>query len=90
MRDFRIEAPVNHIIDEGSYLSVVAELPGVEEEKIRINLENNMLTLQWMDSTMKSQKKEILLPCKVRLGNKKFQDGILEVTLEKINTYNRK
>ncbi len=84
-RDFRPDPPIRHIVDEGNYFSVVADLPGVKEEKIRINLENDLLTLEWLDPKMKSWKREIPLPCRVSLGNKKFQNGTLELSLEKIN-----
>jgi HSP20 family protein len=83
-RDSPIEFPLKQIIDEGNYLSVVAELPGIMEEKIRINLENDTLTLMWLDQARTFQEKDFCLPCKVRLRNKKFQNGILEITLEKI------
>jgi HSP20 family protein len=83
-RDSPIESPFKQIVDEGNYLLVVAELPGIKEEKIRINLENDTLTLMWLDQARIFQEKDFCLPCKVRLRNKKFQNGILEITLEKI------
>ena len=84
-RNSSIESPFKQLVDEGMYLSVFAELPGIKEEKIRINLENDMLTLMWLDQARSFQEKDFCLPCKVRLRNKKFQNGILEITLEKTN-----
>jgi HSP20 family molecular chaperone IbpA len=78
------EPPVSRIIEDGTIYSVVAELHDIDEGKIRISLENNILTLAWHDGKMGHQEKEICLPCRMRLTNKKFKDGILEISLEKI------
>jgi HSP20 family protein len=83
--DLPFESPLKQIIDQGSYLTIVVELPGIREEKIRINLENNTLTLMWLDQMRTFHEKDFRLPCKARLRNKKFQNGRLEITLEKIN-----
>jgi HSP20 family molecular chaperone IbpA len=82
--NIRYEPPVRQIIDEGNYFQIIAEMPGINEEKIRISLENNILTLKWRDSANKHQEEEICFPCRMKLSKKKFQDGILEISLEKI------
>jgi HSP20 family molecular chaperone IbpA len=82
--NFPHEPLFGQIIDEGNYFSVLAELPEIDEGKIRISLENNILTLMWHDQEMRHYKKEICLPCRTRLCNKKFKDGILKISLEKI------
>ncbi|HTY15423.1 MAG TPA: Hsp20/alpha crystallin family protein [Methanoregulaceae archaeon] len=78
------EPPVSRIIDDGTFYSIVAELHDIDEGKIRISLENNILTLKWHDLDMGHHEKEICLPCRMRLINKKFQGGILKISLEKV------
>jgi HSP20 family molecular chaperone IbpA len=82
--NIRYEPPVRQIIDEGNHVMILAELPDIDERKIRISLENNILTLAWHDPTRRRQKREICLPCRMRFVRKRFQDGILEISLERI------
>ena len=60
-------------------IRVIAELPGVKEEDIRIKLEDSMLTVSTND-----HKKDIplYLPIKKIVG-KTYRNSILEVRLEK-------
>ena len=76
--------PVTRLIDEGKFLRILTELPGIAEEKIRIDLENSSTSITIVASdTMKQYKKVIVIPCEVRFRKKKFSDGVLELTLEK-------
>lgn len=74
--------PVTDLFDEGGYLRVIAELPGTSEEKIGVVLKKNMLIISASDRERDYQKK-ILLPCDAILSKKRYQNGILELTLEK-------
>jgi HSP20 family molecular chaperone IbpA len=74
--------PVTDIVDKGGYFYVVTELPGVTEEKIRVDLENFTLTIFASDNGRKYQK-AIVIPCEVRFGKKEFRDSVLRITLEK-------
>ncbi len=76
--------PVTTIVDEGKFLRILTELPGISEEKIKIDLENKstLVTIHAMN-TVKQYKKVITIPCEVRFSKKRFSDGILELTLEK-------
>jgi HSP20 family molecular chaperone IbpA len=76
--------PSTTIFDEGKFLRIVTELPGIAEEKIKIELENitTSVTISASD-TVKQYKKVISIPHEVRFCKKRFSDGILELTLEK-------
>jgi len=76
--------PVTTVIDDGKFLRILTELPGISEEKIKIDLENKStsVTIYAMD-TVKQYKKVISIPSEVRFNKKRFSDGVLELTLEK-------
>jgi HSP20 family protein len=74
--------PVTDLFDEGDYLRIIAELPGMTEDKILILVENTTLILSASDK-VRNYRKEILLPCGVLVGKKRYVNGILELTLEK-------
>jgi HSP20 family molecular chaperone IbpA len=76
--------PVTKVIDEGQFLRIITELPGIEEQKIKIDLENHSTSVTIVAvNTVKQFKKVITIPCEVRFSKKKFSDGVLEITLEK-------
>jgi HSP20 family molecular chaperone IbpA len=64
---------------------IIAEIPGISEEKIQIDLEQNHLVISALDSGQR-YKKEILLSGGARLCAKKCENGILHLTLDKIET----
>lgn len=74
--------PVTDLFDEGNYIRIIAEMPGMSEEKIRTVIENNTLTISASEKGREYRKK-ILLPGPVMQGKKRYQNGILELTLEK-------
>jgi HSP20 family molecular chaperone IbpA len=79
--------PVITVIDEGKFLRIVAELPGIAEEKIKIDLENHSTSVTIVAVNTVSQfKRVITIPCEVRFSKKRFSDGVLELTLEKTNS----
>ncbi|GAG12545.1 unnamed protein product, partial [marine sediment metagenome] len=67
------------VFNEKNMARVIAELPSVKEEDIRIKLEDSMLTISTND-----YKKNIplYLPIKKIVG-KTYRNSILEVRLEK-------
>ena len=79
--------PATTITNEEKFLHIVIELPGVAEEKIRIDLENSstMITIVANDDE-KQYKKIIPIPCEVRFSKKRFSKGVLELILEKKQT----
>lgn len=80
----RTEEPVTNLRDEGRFYCLTAELPGINEEKIFIDLEKSVLAISATDTgTGKKFRKLIRLPSEVRFGKKKFSDGVLNIILEK-------
>jgi len=63
----------------------MAELPGVEENEISLNVEDNTLTIS-TDTSAKTYFKEVKLPTPVKKKAVEYSDrnGILEVKLMKM------
>jgi HSP20 family molecular chaperone IbpA len=80
-----ITEPVTTLIEEEKYLRIISNLPDINEEKIRIDLENNisLVTITASDINVIYEKK-IIIPCDARFLRKQFYDGVLEITLEKM------
>jgi HSP20 family molecular chaperone IbpA len=76
--------PVTTVFDEGEFLRIRTELPGIEEQKITIDLENKstLVTIVAVN-TVRQFKKVITIPCEVRFSKKRFLNGVLDLTLEK-------
>ena len=77
------EEPPVDVFDEETHLRVLAELPGVEEEDIRVTLNETRLVIS-TDTPSHKYHKEIILPC-VPKGqvDKSYRNGVLELTLQK-------
>lgn len=78
----KIIEPVVDLFDEGNTLRVIAEMPGIDEEKIALDLQGSTLVISASDKR-RTYQKEVLLPCEARLERQRFQNGVLELTLEK-------
>ena len=74
--------PVTTLLNEENIVRIRSELPGIAEEKIRIDLDNNSVTI-WASDTENQYKKVISLPFDVKFSKKRFSEGVLELTLEK-------
>jgi HSP20 family molecular chaperone IbpA len=83
-RSIETVEPATTILDDGKFLRILTELPGICEEKIKIDLENQstLVTILAMD-TVKQYTKVITIPGAVRFSKKRFFEGVLELTLEK-------
>ncbi|MCI2425704.1 Hsp20/alpha crystallin family protein [Candidatus Acetothermia bacterium] len=79
-----VREPIVDVFDEEDHIVVIAELPGVSEDKINIEAAGDILNLAASDTDRKYAK-EILLPSKVKPQSLKptYQNGILEIKLEK-------
>jgi HSP20 family molecular chaperone IbpA len=75
--------PETTLLDEGKFLRILTKLPGIAEEKIRIDLEKTLVTISASDTT-KVFNKVIVLPCEATFCKKHFSDGELELILEKL------
>lgn len=76
--------PLVDLFDEEDEIVLVAELPGVAEEEIRIEVEGDILSLE--TSGERKYAKEILLPGTVEAASlqKTYRNGILELRLKKV------
>jgi len=74
--------PVVDRSEDFRHIHIHARLPGVSEEKIRIYLEKNTLTLIASDD-LKTFRKEMPVPAGSSLCKKTFAAGLLSLTLEK-------
>jgi len=71
------------IFDEKDYIKVIAEIPGVEEEDIGINLQNDILIIS-VDIPDRRYHQELKLPCEPKgMLEKTYRNGILEVKIKK-------
>lgn len=77
--------PIVDVFDEKDHVTVIAELPGVHEKTIKLDLKGDILVLK-AGNTGREYEKEILLPTKTDFTSKitKFRNGILEVRFKKI------
>jgi HSP20 family molecular chaperone IbpA len=74
--------PATTLLDDGRFLQILTELPGVHEETIRFDIEKAIVTIAASDDG-KQVKKMIILPCEVSFYIKQFSGGVLTLTLEK-------
>jgi len=79
-----VREPIVDVFDEEDHIRLIAELPGVSEDNIKIEVTGDILNLTASD-TDKKYAKEILLPSKVNPQSLKntYKNGILEITLKK-------
>lgn len=74
--------PLTDVFDEDSTLRIVAEMPGITEDKIRVT-HREMTVSIFASHDGKKYKKEIALPWKGKIVKKRYHNGILELVLEK-------
>jgi HSP20 family protein len=79
-----VREPMVDVFDEPDHILVIAELPGVSENEIKLEVSGDILNLSASDKDRKYAR-EILLPGKVKSESVKtsYNNGILEITLEK-------
>ena len=77
--------PFVDIFDEGDEVVVVAEVPGVQEEDIHLDVNGDVLALSATGPKRKYEK-EILLPAAVDPAKQRrsYQNGYLELRLTKM------
>ena len=79
-----VREPLVDIFDEEKEFKVIAELPGVKEEEVKVELSGDILTIS-AEGKPRKYHKEILLPSKVKpkAMASSFKNGILEITFAK-------
>jgi len=76
------ERPVD-IFDEKDYLKIIAEIPGVDENDIKLNLHGDKLIIS-TDIPDRRYYQELKLPCAPKGKIEKiYRNGILEVKIQK-------
>lgn len=83
--------PMVDVFEDGDFVNVMAELPGVEESKIKLEVENDLLTIR-SDTSARKYYKEVKLPASVKKSpaESKFRNGILEIKLVKAKRSGKK
>jgi len=76
--------PIVDVFDEKDHILIVAELPGVSKEDIKLDLKGDILLLEASDGRGKFAK-EVLLGSPVEMESKEisYKNGILELKLTK-------
>lgn len=76
--------PITDIFDEKDEIVIIAEMPGIEESSIKIDIKEDILEISAVNKN-RSYRKEILLPSKVNIDNlkSKYNNGILEIRIKK-------
>lgn len=76
--------PITDVFDEKEEIRVYAEMPGINEEGISLDLKGDILEIKAVSKDRKYHK-EILLPAKVKPETlaSNYKNGILEVKMKK-------
>ena len=79
--------PIVDVIDEDKTVRVIAEMPGVEKDQINLEYVDNRVTIS-ARSEMRNYSETVTLPAKIEPASAKasYKNGVLEVTLDKIET----
>ena len=76
--------PITDIFDEKDEIVVIAEMPGIEDNDLKIEMKEDILEIS-AASKSRTYRKELLLPIKASIEklNHKFKNGILEIRIKK-------
>jgi HSP20 family protein len=76
--------PMTDMFDEEDEIVIIAEMPGIEENDVTVDLKGDMLDISAERNTRKYHK-ELLLPLKVEQEKMKvkYNNGILEIRIKK-------
>ncbi len=76
--------PITDVFDEKDEIRVYAEMPGVNQEDIKLELKEDILDIS-VQSGDRKYHKEVLLPAKVRAETleSSYKNGILEIKIKK-------
>ncbi len=79
-----VREPLVDVLDEGERVVVLAELPGVEEKDIHLEVKDDILELT-AEARDRKYSKEVLLPSEVEADTMEssYRNGILEIKLMK-------
>ena len=76
--------PITDLFDEKEEIRIYAEMPGVNQEDIKLDLKEDILDIS-VQSGDRKYHKEVLLPAKVRAETleSSYKNGILEIKIKK-------
>jgi HSP20 family protein len=76
--------PITDVFDEDEEIRIYAEMPGVNQKDIKLDLKEDILDI-WAQTGDRKYHKEILLPSKVQSGTlvSSYNNGILEIKVKK-------
>jgi len=76
--------PITDVFDEKEEFVIMAEMPGIDEEAISLDLKGDILEIKAV-SRERKYRKEVLLPAKVKPETlvSNYKNGILEVKIKK-------
>jgi HSP20 family protein len=76
--------PITDIFDEEKEIRIYAEMPGVDEKDVKLDLKEDILDISAQSGDRKYHK-EVLLPAKVKAEtmSSSYNNGILEITVQK-------
>ncbi len=76
--------PITDVFDEKEEIIIMAEMPGVSEDDIKITIKEDILDIS-VQTEKRKYKKEILLSAKVKPETMKssYKNGILEIKIKK-------
>ncbi len=79
-----VREPIVDVFDEGDYLMVIAELPGVVESDIHLEIKGDILSLK-AEGKDRKYSKEVLLPSEVEAESMEtqYKSGVMEIKLTK-------
>ena len=78
--------PMVDVFDEGEEIVIMAEMPGVAQGDINLDLKEDILDISAQRGDRK-YRKEVLLPARVEAGTMRYSynNGILEIKVKKMN-----
>lgn len=81
----REKEPLIDVYDQGDTIRVIAEVPGVSKDSIKVRTEEKMLHIS-ANQDQRRYAKTITLPCAIipESAQAKYNYGVLEVTLKKV------
>jgi len=79
-----VREPIVDVFDEREKLVVIAELPGVEEKDIHLDVKDDIINL-YAEAKDRKYSKEVLLPSPVDANSMEssYKNGVLEIKLRK-------
>jgi HSP20 family protein len=81
-----VREPLIDVFDEDGEVMVVAELPGVSDEALKVDVKGDVLALS--SSGERRYAKEVLLPSAVDAASmrRSFKNGVLELRMKKVSS----